>query len=282
MTANVAGTGSGGLGRQTAGHPWFHRLSRVGLAARGLLYLLVGWLAVRVGMGEGGGREADRGGALQEIAGRPGGAVVLWLLVIGLAGLALWGFSEARYGQPVPDGRKARKRLAAFGRGVVYTVACAGTLAFVLSSKSSSSDQESKSFTARAMSEPGGRWLVLAVGIGVIAWGAHQVWHGASRDFRQELKTFGMDQRVQRTVEALGVVGHIARGVVAMSAGVFLAYAAITFDPGKAKGLDGTLRELAATPAGPWLLIAVALGLVIFGVYSLCESRWRKVEAVRS
>ncbi|MFG1999201.1 DUF1206 domain-containing protein [Spirillospora sp. NPDC048911] len=282
MTANVVGKGSGGLGRQTAGHPWFHRLSRVGLAARGVLYLLIGWLAVRVGMGDSGGKEADKGGALQEIAGKPGGAVVLWLLVIGLAGLALWGFSEARYGQPVPDGHKARKRLSAFGRGVVYTVGCAGTLAFVLKNESSSSDQESKSFTARAMSEPGGRWLVLAVGIGVIAWGLHQIWRGASRKFRKELKTFGMDGRVQRTVEVLGVVGHIARGIVAIGIGTFLAYAAITFDPGKAKGLDGTLRELAGTPAGPWLLIAVAIGLVIFGAYSLCEARWRKVEAVRS
>lgn len=282
MTANVAGTGPSGLGRRTAGHPWFHRLSRAGLAARGVLYLLIGGLAVRVGMGEGGGKEADKGGALQEIASRPGGAVVLWLLVIGLAGLALWGFSEARYGQPVPDGRKAHKRLSAFGRGLVYAVACAGTLAFVLSNKSSSSDQESKSFTARAMSETGGRWLVLAVGIGVIGWGVHQIWHGAGRNFRKELKTFGMDERVERTVEALGIVGHIARGIVAIGIGVFLAYAAITFDPGKAKGLDGTLRELAGTPVGPWLLIAVALGLVIFGVYSLCESRWRKVEAVRS
>ncbi|GAA2573370.1 DUF1206 domain-containing protein [Actinomadura fulvescens] len=282
MTANVARNGTGGLGRQTAGHPWFHRLSRAGLAARGVLYLLVGWLAVRVGMGHGGGKEADKGGALQEIAGRPGGTVVLWLLVIGLAGLALWGFSEARYGQPVPDGHKARKRLAAFGRGLVYSVAFAGTLAFVLSHKQSSSDQESRSFTARAMSEPGGRWLVLAVGIGVVAWGLHQIWHGAGRNFREELKTFGMDQRVQRAVEVLGVVGHIARGIVAIGFGVFLGYAFVTFDAGKAKGLDGTLRELASTPAGPWLLVAVALGLVVFGAYSLCEARWRKVEAVRA
>ena len=51
---------------------------------------------------------------------------------------------------------------------------------------------------------------------------------------------------------------------------------AVTFDAKKAQGLAGALRKIAATPLGPWLLVAVALGLVTFGVYCCCEARWRK------
>ena len=60
-------------------------------------------------------------------------------------------------------------------------------------------------------------------------------------------------------------------------AGVFLIVAAVSFDPKNAQGLDGSLRKIATTPLGPWLLAAVALGLAIFGVYSCCEARWRVV-----
>ncbi|WP_242614191.1 DUF1206 domain-containing protein [Actinomadura roseirufa] len=256
-------------------------MSRVGLVARGLLYLLVGWLALQVGFGEGG-EEADRQGALQTVAKQPGGPIVLWLMAAGFAALALWQYAEAVYGRPVPDGDKATKRLGSAARGVVYSVGFAATLGFLLGYKGKSSDTQSKTFTARAMAEPGGRWLVLAVGAGFLVWGIVVVVNALRRTFRKELKTAQMGRAARRVVEPLGMVGNTARGLVGGGVGIFLAYAAITFEPGKAQGLDGTLREFAGTPAGVWGLVAVAAGVLLFGVYSFCEARWRKVEAVRS
>jgi hypothetical protein len=83
--------------------------------------------------------------------------------------------------------------------------------------------------------------------------------------------------RTRKGVEFLGVAGNAARGVVFGVVGVFLVLAAVSFDPQKAQGLDGSLRKIATTPLGPWLLVAVALGLAIFGIYSCCEARWRVV-----
>jgi hypothetical protein len=282
MTANVAGGEVRRAGREAVGSRWFHWLSRAGLVARGVIYLLVGSLAVQIGRGDGGGKEADRKGALETLAGNPAGDVVLWLLVIGFAGLALWQFAEAVYGQPVPNGTAPVKRLASLGRGVFYGVVCAAILVFALGGGAPSGNEQSKSFTAKAMGEPGGRWLVLAVGAGFIAWGIGNIVKAVRRKLTEELDTGRMSPRVRRVVELLGLIGLVARGLVFGAVGVFLAYAAITFDPGKAKGLDGTLRSFAGTPAGRWALIAVAIGLVTFGVYSCCEARWRKVEAVRS
>ncbi|MFC4050816.1 DUF1206 domain-containing protein [Actinomadura syzygii] len=255
-------------------------MSRVGLAARAFLYLLIGWLALQVAFGEGG-READKKGALEAVAGKPGGPVLLWLIVAGFAALALWQYAEALYGRPVPDGDKATKRVASAVRGVVYTTGFVTGVAFLLGHHGSSSDQQSKTATARLMAEPGGRWAVLAAGAGFVGWGIAVIVGAVRRSFLDELETGRMGPAVRRIVQPLAIVGNTARGLVTAAVGVFLAHAALAFQPDKAQGLDGALREFAGTPAGPWGLAAVALGVVTFGLYSLCETRYRKVDPTR-
>ena len=125
------------------------------------------------------------------------------------------------------------------------------------------------------------RWLVWLARGGFVARGVSYVLIGVlavRRTFRKHLRLAQMSSRTRKVVEALGVVGTTARGIVFSVIGVFLVVAAVTFDPAKAQGLDGALRKLATTPVGPWLLVAVALGLVIFGVYSWCEARWREIQ----
>ncbi|MDL4813215.1 DUF1206 domain-containing protein [Actinomadura opuntiae] len=279
MSANAAKEQVQQTGRKAAGHSWFHHLARIGLAGRGVIYLLIGVLAAQVAFGSGGG-QADQKGALATVVGTPGGKVALWVIVVGFAGLTLWQYAEALYGQPVPDGDKPHKRLTSLGRAIAYTASFAGTLGFALGSKGKSSDQQSQSFTAKAMGEPGGRLLVLAIGVGVAAVGVVMIFKAVMRKFLEELKTEQMHRHVRRAAAVVGVIGHLVRGLVFGGISVFLVFAAVAFDAGKAKGLDGTLREFARTPAGPWLLVAMAAGLVIFGVYSFFEARWRKVEAV--
>jgi Domain of Unknown Function (DUF1206) len=96
--------------------------------------------------------------------------------------------------------------------------------------------------------------------------------------FATHLRTARMSAAASKVVEGLGVAGYVTRGVVFCIAGAFLIDAAVSFDPQDAQGIDGSLRKTAATPLGPWLLVAIALGLVIFGLYSWCEARWRMVE----
>ncbi|MFI0357062.1 DUF1206 domain-containing protein [Actinomadura sp. 9N407] len=274
MAENVADSGW----RKTVGHRWFHHLIRTGLAARGVVYVLIGWLAVQIASGHGG-PEADQRGALETVVGGPGGIIAVWVMVAGFAGLVLWQIAEARYGRPVPGGDKPHNRAFAFARALIYLAGLIGALGFAIGIGGKSSDQQSRAFTARAMDEPGGRWLVLAVGAGFIVCGAVVGWHAARRKFLDELDRARMTAFVRKAVIPLGVVGNCARGLLLGGIGVFLAYAALRHDPGQAKGLDGTLREFAATPAGPLLLAAVAAGLAVFGIYAFCEARWRKVDA---
>jgi hypothetical protein len=257
----------------------FRMLGRAGLTARGVIYILVGALAIQIAFGKSDGKQADRQGALQTVAQTPGGTVLLWLLAVGLAGMALWRFSEAIWGQSGPDGHKATKRLASLARGIFYSVVCASTVAFIIGAGGpGSSDKKSKDWSGKAMHDiPAGRWIVLLVGLGLIAGGIGIAVNALRTKFEKKLNTHEMSPAVRKVVTTLGVVGLSTRAVMFAAVGGFLAYAAITFDPNKAQGVDGTLRQFAHTGAGPLLLVIVAAGLVVFGLYSFCEARWRRV-----
>ncbi|WP_420716911.1 MULTISPECIES: DUF1206 domain-containing protein [unclassified Streptomyces] len=252
--------------------------ARCGLVARGALYILIGLIAVRVGFGKGGG-EADRQGALQELAGKPFGSVLVWAVGIGLIGMVLWRLSEAAFGAAGPKGDKATKRLTAAGRAVFYAIAAFSVLSFATGSGGGTSggDEQSRDLTASAMELPAGRWLVGAVGLGVAVAGVIIAVRAARRTFRKHLDMVGVADHWRKVVDVLGVTGGVARGAVFTAAGGFVLYAAWRYDPSQAKGMDDTLKTFTQTPAGPWLLIAVAIGLVLFGVFSWAMARWRKV-----
>lgn len=267
-------------GRRMSNSRAMEALSRVGLSARGVIYVLVGLLAVQMGFGgDSGGKEADRSGAVRTIGEQPFGRVLLWALVVGLAAMALWRLSEAAFGQAVTGGDKLTRRLGSLGLAVFYTVICIGVVQTALvggSPGSRGGNETSKEYTARVLNWPLGRVLVGVFGAVLVIVGVVIVVRSVMRKFEENLRTGEMSPPTRQVVAGLGIVGGVACGVVAAVAGLFVLLAAVQFDAGRAKGLDETLRSFAATPAGPVLLIAAAVGLMLFGLYSFCEARWRK------
>ncbi|MET8286857.1 MULTISPECIES: DUF1206 domain-containing protein [Streptomyces] len=273
-------TRTGRIGaRRTARGPVTEYAARAGLTARGVIYLLVGVLALQIAFGDSG-KQADRGGALAEIAQKPFGAVLLWALGLGLVGMALWRLSEAVFGSAGQDGGKAKKRLLSAGRCVFYSFTAYSVLSFAAGSRGSgsgSSDRQSQDVTAKVLGLPAGQWIVGAAGAGIVVAG---VWIGTRavlRKFHKKLKLGEMSARTRKLVDVTGVGGGAARGLVFAVAGGFAIRAAVEFEPDKAKGLDNTIRSFAETPAGPWLLVCVAAGLVLFGLFSFAMARWRRV-----
>ena len=250
-------------------------LGRVGFVARGIVYLIIGWITLLIAV-QHKTLEADRTGALELIAGKPLGSVLLWFLVVGFGGMALWRLSQAAY--PPPAKRGAGSRAASLFRAVLYTVACLSTLSFVVTHHASgSTNQVSQDFTARTMTHPGGQALVALVGVALIIGGLALVWRGATRRFARNLKLGSMTAAQRRWVLRLGTIGNIARGVVFAAVGGFMLDAAVTFDPAQAKGVDATIRSFAAASYGPVLLVLMAIGLAAFGLYSWGEARWRRL-----
>ncbi|MEU5716920.1 DUF1206 domain-containing protein [Streptomyces sp. NPDC020403] len=254
--------------------------ARAGFVARGVIYLLVGVLALRIAFSDGGGKQADRGGAIAEIADKPFGSVLLWALGAALAAMSLWRLSEACFGQAGPDGRKPGKRAAAAGRAVFYAFVAYSVLSYAAGdqgSGSGSSDRQTDDVTARVLGWTGGQWLVGVAGAVVTGAGLWMAYRAVTRAFHKRLKLSEMSRKARRGVDVLGVFGGTARGVLFATAGGFAVAAAVRHEPGKAKGMDDTLRSFTETPAGPWLLALIALGLAAFGAFSWAQARWRKI-----
>ncbi|MFD0312866.1 DUF1206 domain-containing protein [Streptomyces flavalbus] len=253
--------------------------ARWGLAARGVIYGLVGVIALRIAL-DGTREQADRGGALSELADRPFGSVLLWAVGVGLAGMALWRLTEALFGASGPDGRKTSKRLLSGARALFYGFIAASVLAMASGSSSSASgsgDQQSRDVTARALELPAGQWIVGAAGVVAVGAGLWMAGRAVTRRYRKHLRGGQMPRWAWRVTNVCGVGGGVARGIVFAAVGAFVVRAAAEARPGKAKGFDDTLRSFATTQAGPWLLVAVAVGLVLFGLFSFAMARWRRV-----
>jgi type IV secretory pathway VirB2 component (pilin) len=255
-----------GSARQASRSPAAHFLARAGLTARGVIYILVGAVAVLVALGRSA-READQQGALHLLAGKSYGMVALWLLAIGFAGYALWRLSEAAFGV-TGDRPGAGPRLKSLARAVIY--AGLSYLTFtVISGTDRSQRRRQQDITASAMQHTAGR-VIVACGIVLVI-------EGVRKKFMKYLQTAKMSARTRRVVKVLGITGTIARGLVFALAGVLVIDAAVTHKAAESGGIDKALQTLRDQPFGEFLTLAAALGLVIFGVYGLCEARWRKV-----
>jgi hypothetical protein len=260
--------------RRAANSPAAHALARAGLLARGIIYILIGWVAILVAAGQSS-READQAGALQLLVGKPYGMISLWLLGIGFVGYALWRFSEAAYGV-TGEKNGAGPRLKSLFRGLVY--AGLAYLTFqVITGANSNEAAKQQDVTASVMHHAGGRWLVGIVGLIVVVAGVALIAQGVRRRFMRYLETSRMSPRTRRVVEWLGVIGTVARGVVFALVGALVIDAAVTYSPSKAGGVDKALLTLRDQPFGVFLLGLAAAGLIVFGIYGLCEARWRRV-----
>ncbi|NHC44473.1 DUF1206 domain-containing protein [Motilibacter aurantiacus] len=270
-----AGRQAAGSARAAADSVWVERLARVGLAGRGLVWALIGVLAVRIALGERSG-QADQEGAFATLAQNGAGKALLWLVAAGFVGYAVWQATEAGWGHrdAGSDRSRAFGRLESAAQAVLY----AGLA--VLAARTalgSGGGQGSESVTARLLGTTGGRPLVVAAGLVVIGIAVALTWKGLSTSFEERLDVGRVPPAAREPVRRLGQAGYVSRGVVLALVGALVIGAAATFDPDKARGLDAALTELAGQPYGRYLLLLAAAGLLCFGAYSFVEARYRRL-----
>jgi hypothetical protein len=276
MTTNAAADQARAAATEVAEHPVLEALARLGFVGYGVMHLLLAWLGLQIAFGRPA-ADGDQSGALRTLAGQPYGRVLVLAVGVGLAAMALWQVLEALVGHRAERGRvRTAERLLSVGRTAAYTYFA--TLAFkVVQNAGASSADSQQATTARLLGEPGGRWLVVLIGVALAGLGAGLVWYGVTKHFDKHLTHERMSASMRRVVGRIGTAGYTGKGVAYGIAGILIAAAAVTYDVDKARGLDAALRELAGQPYGPILLCLVALGLAMFGVFGLLQSRYRKI-----
>jgi hypothetical protein len=253
-------------------------LARIGLIAYGVVHLLVAWLALQLAWG-GGGESADQSGAMSTLAEQPFGKPLLWVLAIGLIALALWQLAEVlRHRSGLRSSGEAKKKavtkiVKSVAKTVVYLF-LAGTAIKVATGGGQSSSAQQQQTVAGVFGWPAGRFLVGVAALVVIGVGVYHIHKGLTKHFLKEIDTAQATAGQQKVIERLGQVGYPAKGVALALVGGLIGWAAITFDPEKATGLDGALRTLLDAPFGKALLTLVAIGIAAFGAFCFFRARF--------
>jgi hypothetical protein len=265
--------------RQVGRSRWLGWAGRIGLAAKGVSYALVGLLAVAVAAGIGG-RATSREGALQVVADEVYGKVLIAALALGFAAYALWRLAQALFDREHEgtDGSGVAKRLGYAARALFYGALAAGAFTLLDGAEDDTSQTgEARRTTAEALTWPGGRWLVMAVGLGFLGAALFNGYRAVTQKFEEKWYVDDLGDRTQRVLAGLGSVGLFARFVVFGLIGLFLVRAGYEYDPQEAIGLDGALRKLMDGAYGGALLGALAAGLLCYAIFCFAEARYRRV-----
>lgn len=257
------------------------RAGQAGLAVRGVMYLVSALLTVRIAFGSPPDEEGPgKTGALETVAQQPFGRVAMVVLAVGLAGYAVWRFIAAwKYDGDPDDGawKVWRKRISYVGRGLVYVGAFVTAVSLVFDGDTGSEQSqggESGKDIERVFDLPAGRWIVLAIGLGVLAAAVYNGYRAVSSKYREKWdgEMSATERRWAIVVSEVGLVGHMAIfGLI----GFFLTRAAVEFDPDEPESLDQAVRALADTAYGTSALLALAAGMVAYAAFSFVEARWR-------
>lgn len=279
MSVQGAAGSAMGTARQAGDSNGLEHLARIGLLAYGVVHLLVAWLALQLAWGGGGGESADQSGAMETLSESPLGKPLLWVVAVGLIALAVWQAAEVlrwRHGWSASGKTRTtaiKKSGKAIAKALVFGALAVLAIRFATGSGRSSSAQQQQT-AAGVFGWPAGRWLVAAAGLVLIGVGAYLVYKGLTKRFLKEIDTTDCSPSALTLVTRLGQIGFPGKGIALAAVGGLLLYAAITFDPSKAQGLDGAMRTILDLPAGRILLTLVALGIAAYGAYCFVRARY--------
>jgi hypothetical protein len=252
--------------------PWVEVLARLGYAARGIVYGLIGVLALQAARGTSS-PNVDQTTVFRKILEQPFGKFLLYIIIIGLIGYALWRLILSLYN--LEGDASTLKRIGYFFSAVTYFAMA--YIAYGLTKTGGGSSNSTADITAKVLAMPFGQILIGLVGLVLVGTGLYGIYLGFSSKMEKRFDWGKMGANQRRWAIRLGRLGYAARGIVVAIVGFFLVQSALTYNPSKASGLGGALVTLAKQQYGPWVLGIVAVGLIAFGIYAIALARYRRI-----
>ncbi|MCU1517055.1 MAG: hypothetical protein JWQ75_1776 [Pseudarthrobacter sp.] len=249
-------------------------VARSGFAVMALLHIIVGAIAIALAFGQPG--QAEATGAIEQLTFNPWGPAVLWACVVACTGLALWQLSEATLrARHLPRGQRLGKLISSGSLTLAYGSVGLSFAGFAVGMRGDSGDT-TRDFSTALVDAPFGLPLLVAVGLTTMGIGVYFVIKGLRRGFKKELFHFDGTRR-GKLIDTLGVTGHIAKGIALNLAGLLFVIAAAKHRPEESTGLDGSLKALHDHPFGPYLLVAIGVGFISYGIFALVRARFGRM-----
>jgi Domain of Unknown Function (DUF1206) len=276
------------VGTLTAEHPGVVRVGRAGWFAKGVVYVIAGFLALSVAArasgwvddtSSTGSQEASPVGAIKTVAGSAGGTALLWLLAIGMLLYSAWRVVSALLPGST-DAKGWAHRIGFVASAVMYITFAVSAIALARHTpETPDGNKRVTDISASFMSHTFGRVVIGAVGLIVIAVGLYRISKGLKMDVNDELDMSDIDPVRAKWTERVGAVGEAGRGIGFSLVGFFLLRSAITYDANEATGLDGALRRLAVQSWGVVIVVIVGIGFAAYGLFCLTTFTHRRLQA---
>jgi hypothetical protein len=253
------------------------RLARFGYVSIGVVYLIAGALAAAAGLGQGGGTDGQDG-AVTFILGQPFGRTALAGMALSLVGYTVWRIVSAINDAENRGGgaKGLTLRAASLFRGLIYAGFAIEITRLLLRggvSSGSGGDQQARHWAGRLLDQPFGSILLAIIGLGVVAYGAYQIYSAIDSKLSRRIRVEQIDGRVKKNVLAISRFGIAARGLVFFTVGGSIVMAALQENVAAMRGTSGALRQMPDL-----LLFAVGAGLASYGIYAFVNARYRQID----
>jgi hypothetical protein len=270
--------------KHAAASPLLGLLERLGYAARGTLYVVMGFLALLVALHIGGGQTTDLPGSLVFLVRHPFGKLVVVVIALGLSAYSLWGFVRAIY-DPLHRGRSASGYAERFGfltSAVSYATIVFLSFQLLLGASGNTAGDSTQNMVAHILTYPLGGLAAVLAGLFSLAVGFGQFFEAIHAAFARDLKGAEMTTWERDGAILLGRVGMFARGIAFLIIGWFIIQAGLHHAAAQAQGFGGAFLFLLAQPYGRWLLGIIALGFIALGLHSFVCARWVRLMNART
>jgi hypothetical protein len=265
--------------KQAEYSPVMEGITRLGYGVRGLIYIVIGVLALKLVLGQGGALASPQE-AIATIGRQAAGKILLWVVLIGLISYSLWGLVRAIL-DPLHKGHDMKGLLERFGflaSAVGYALLVPPTYRYITGTSTTGNGTQTQGPIVKIMAMPWGRWAIGIAGLAVLAGGTYQIYQGIKANFDRQFQIYAMTPNQAKLAISAARYGTTARGFVFAVLGVLIAIAAYQANPNQPIGIDAALEILLKLPFGIWLLGIVAVGLIAFGSYSILSALWFRLK----
>ncbi len=253
------------------------KLARFGMAAKGVVFIILGVLTAMAAFNEGG-QKAGQSDALKFIYSQPFGQVLLALLAVGLIGYVVWRFVQAfRDPENEGDDKKGIAKRIGYGvSGLLYGVLAFEAIRMLFQSGSSGGGGGgNKQIVSILLEQPFGQILVGVVAIAFAVKAVSSIYKSVTGKFMEDINVGQLDQKVKKIIKNTGTAGLLARGIVVGIVAFFFLKAAIQANASQAGGTEQAFGFIQDSSYGSWLLGLVAIGLACYGVFMVVKARYK-------